>query len=312
MRQRISDVMPALGMASQFKLRLVIDTNALFQAVRGRMLDGSCFLEKIIGNPTLELCAPPKLEEEIMAKITLKFPAEKRTKHLNVAECQSMATAFLKQIHVRDDIDLESLEYAHSRLGERDADDVPFFALSLSCASHGAITNDKDLQDLDELPTWKLRDAGEMLMIANRGTLSLYLTHDVLPLLFQGLLEAVCALWVGFVGAAKAVGCLVGSGIKKGYEIVSDWPPLVQILSLAVAITVEVKCQPLQKLGKQILEFLKALCAVLKPVLEILASILGLSVTTFMDLMYCSIEAVREIESLPVTKMQNTPPMLMV
>lgn len=311
MRQRISEVMPALGMASEFKLRLVIDTNALFQAVRGRMLDGSCFLEKIIGNPALELCAPPKLEEEIMAKIAMKFPAQKSTKHLDITECQAMAANFLDQINVRDDIDEASMAYAESRLGVRDADDVPFFALSLSCASYGAITNDKDLRDLDELPTWKLRDAGEMLMVANRGTLSMYLTHDILPLLLQGLFEGVCALWLGFVGAAKVVGGLVGSGIRRGYETVSDWHPLAQILSAVIAVAVEVKYQPLQKLAGQVLELLKSLCSILKPVLEFLASILGLSATTFMDLMSCSIEAVREIEALPIAQIKNNPTELM-
>lgn len=310
MRQRILDVMPALGETANFKLTLVIDTNVLFQAVRGRMLDGSCFLEKIIGNPTLALCAPSKLEEEIMAKIALKFPADKGTKHLNVEECKAMATKFLKQIKLSNDIDQESLNYAQNRLGKRDADDVPFFALSLSCESYGAITNDKDLRDLDELPTWKLRDAGKMLMIANRGTLSLYLTHDVLPLLLQALFEGVCAFWLGFVDAAKVVGSLIGSGMQKGYEIVSDWHPLAQLLSAVIAVAVEVKYQPLQKLGGQIIELLKALIAALKPVLEFLASLLGLSVTTFMDLMSCSIEAVREIEALPIAQIQNTPSML--
>ena len=312
MRERIAEILPHMGMVAEFKLNLVIDTNALFQAVRGKMLDGSCFLEKIIGNPTLELSAPQKLAEEVMEKISLKFPKEKRTKHLDLDECLAMASTFLEQINLRDDIDHEAMEYAQNRLGERDADDVPFFALSLSCGSHGAITNDNDLRDLDELPTWRLGEAGKMLMIANRGTLSVYVIHEMMPLLFQGLFEVVCSLWLSFVGAAKVVGGLIGSGIKKGYEIVSEWHPLVQILSAVIAVAVEVKYQPLRKLGGQVLEILKALMTALKPVLEFLASILGLSVTVFMDLMSCSIEAVREIEELPITQAQKTTNMAMV
>ncbi len=312
MRKRVFELIPALGMASQFKLRLVIDTNVIFQAVRGKFLDGSCFLEKIIGNPTLELCAPPRLEEEIMAKIAQKFPAQKETQHLDVAECQATAAKFIEQINIRDNIDENALEYAQSRLGERDADDVPFFALSLSCDSYGAITNDKDLKDLNELPTWKLGDAGKMLMVANRGTLSLYLSCEVLPFVFQAIFEGVCALWLAFVGAAKVVGGMVGSGIRKGYEIVSDWHPLVQILSAVIAISVEVKHQPLQRLGKQVLELLKALLDVFKPVLEFLAAVLGVTVTTFIELMSCSIDAVREIEALPITRVHDPLPMTII
>jgi len=263
------------------------------------MIDGTCFLEKIIGNPALELCAPQKLEKEIMAKIDTKFPKEKKTRDLDLEECKAMALKFLKQIHIQDDIDLDSMAYAEQILGVRDGDDVPFFALSLSNGSHGAITNDKDLRDLEELPTWKLGEAGKMLMTANRGTLALFVTHDVMPIAFQALFEAVCLIWSSVVAVAKTTGSIIGAGIKKGCDIVSDWHPLVQVLAIAGLITLEVKKQPIQKVGSWIIELMKALFEVLKPIIEVLATLLGLSVTTVVELMQCGIEAGETAESLP-------------
>lgn len=304
MRERISECLPHFGV-SEFKLRLVIDTNALFKAVRGKMLDGSCFLEKIAANPTLDLCAPPAAAVEIMEKIEQKFPKEKKTAHLDISECKMAAADLLKQIRIEEDIDEAAMAYAEERLGCVDRDDVPFFALSLSCGAHGVITDDKHLKTLEELPTWNLGDAGKMLMVTNRGTLALFIAHDVMPLLLQALFEILCAIWTGVVTFAKTTGSLVGRGLKKGYKVVSEWHPLLQVLLVAGVITAELKYQPIQKAGKWVLQLLKDLFEAIWPLMEALAAILGVSVATLLELMQCTMDAVEEIESLPEAFMQR-------
>lgn len=296
-RIKVSKLAPWFG-GGNFMIRVVMDTNTLFQCVRGRMLDGSCFLDKIGNSPALELCAPPALEREIMEKIEIKFPKEKKTRELDIDKSKDVARELLALITIRDDIDHSARQRAHEMLGMRDVDDIPFLGLYFSSSAHGIVTNDKDLRDQDGVQTFQLGEVGSILTSVNCGTLAIFITHHSLPGVLRIIYEIGCAVLCGFVSMLLKAGKAISTGLQMGFDYVKDRHPLVQILAAIGLGVVEYKTGFFRKSAVAIYKLVAQVVRVLKDFLTALAGLVGASFILLGELMKFADEAMIQIHEL--------------
>ena len=245
-RDKVAEIMPVLCLGN-FKLKVVLDTNVLFQCVRGKMLEGSCFLDKVGNSPVLDLCAPPEIETEIYKKIEVKLLKEKKTKDLDIEQCKNTAKELLQMVRIERDPCAEYMLQASEIMNNRDSDDAPFLALYLSAEAHGILTDDKDLKDQENVRTFKLKDVGKVITVVNRGTLSLFVTCKTLPAAVKAIYEISCVILGAFIDFGMALSRAVATGIEKGFEWVRGWHPIAQIIASVGIIALEIKTGVLRK-----------------------------------------------------------------
>lgn len=218
---------------ADFKITFVLDTTILFSAVRTKVLHGKVtLLEKLTKNPNLRICAPPHLEEEIMAKISKKFPKNKKTRNIEIDDAHEAAKEILNKIEIIDSVDSESLKKANVSLANRDPDDVPFLALCFSAGASGIITNDKDFAEDDSVRIWKTNEIGEVVTVLNKGTLCLAVRTASLSLAARLAEEILSAIW------ATVISLIVnGLGlIKRGAKLVMDHPWISALIAPGLII----------------------------------------------------------------------------
>lgn len=294
-RKRVSEIIPTFCLGS-FKLRVVIDTNILYQCVRGRMLDGSCFLDKVGESPVLELCAPPELEEEIYEKIEVKFPKDKKTRDLDLLQCKTIAEELLQMVKIERDPKAEYLEQAKKVMSTRDKDDAPFLALYLSTGAHGIVTMDKDLKEQDNVRTFGLKDIGKIITVVNRGALSLFASCSTVPALVQVVYELLCAVISGFVAGGRSICRAIAIGAQKGLELMSGWHPFVQIAAALGLVTVECKTGLIRQSAEAILRVVVVAIKALADLIKDFASLAEESLPYLIEMLRYVGEALVEIE----------------
>lgn len=204
---------------TSWQLELIVDTNILFSEVRSLAINGKSFFNTITNNPFIKIYAPSQLREELHEKIRIKFPKEKKTRDLDIADCIKKADMLLSKISIRDDIGQESWDKAKSYMEKRDKDDISFVALNISLKKHGILTNDKDISDQPEIKTWKLKDAGEVLTEITKGAFSFVISHASIPAIWKLLGRIIGLIWQIFIELSKrvihATASLITSGISS-------------------------------------------------------------------------------------------------
>lgn len=274
--------------AKNVHLELVVDTNIMFQQVRAMMVHNKePFLAKLVKNPFFRVYGPSQLEEELYAKIKIKFPKDKKTRDLNIEACLQSAQELLKEIEIRDDISAEAFERAEGYLSNRDKDDINFLALNFSLQAHGVLTKDKDITDIEEVATWDLSDAGAVITKIHKGSMSFLIFEHSLDLLFNIVSYVVQAVWKGIILLVHAISKLFTSIVKGSISALSKIPPTIAaILGIASIVALffkevrqevsnclsmiwdEVKpaIKSAKELFKKLIQALKELLEAIKPI----------------------------------------------
>lgn len=254
-----------------FQITFVLDTNILFPAIRNKVLSGDqTFVEKLIENPSLRICAPAQLETEIMAKIQQKFPKDKKTKNVKIIKAQQIAREILKKVEIIEDIDAESLEKANVELANRDPDDAPFMALCFSIKASGILTDDKDLKENDSVRTWNTREAGRIVTVLNKGTLCFAIATGSISFMVMLAKEILSAIWAILTSLLVKTTHLIKCGVQ-----LAEKHPIILALIAAGLIIFDVKTGYIRTITKKFSEMLQKIGEILWHMLQIIRDLSG-------------------------------------
>lgn len=297
---------------SSFQLELVVDTNIIFSEVRSLMTSGSSFFTKISQNPFLKVYAPSTLREELIEKIKVKFPKDKKTKDLDINECILKANLILSKIEIRDDIKPTSWDKAKNILEKRDVKDISFLALNFSLRTHGIVTRDKDISDQKEVKTWTLSNAGQVITEVNKGSFSFLILNESLPPIFEIVHSIATTVWATFIGIVEGFIVLFSSVLTKSIQSISNLPPeLAVILGIALIVILladearkkigeflKIVWEEIKKLLAIIKDILKAIWEAMKELFEALKPFFNATLDIFTYLLMQSSQAMTRLEKL--------------
>lgn len=270
--------------SKSIQIELVLDTNILYQEVRSLMLNGTSFLLKIIDNPLIKFFAPPQIKEEIMEKIDMKFPKDKKTQNIDLVECKVKALLLLDKIEIMSAKDFKSVNAAHALMEKRDVDDACFVALSLSIKTHGIVSNDKDLEAQKEVKIWKLKEAGKCLSVISKGTYSFYILQKSMPIVFEVIKDIVMSFMNLITEMIKSFLKFVKLLANGSLDALLALPPEIQgVLGITLLIVmlidksreaiiefVKQMWQSIVKVCRRIYEFVMCVYDIIKTFIEIL------------------------------------------
>lgn len=270
-----------------FRLRLVLDTNVLFDTVWRLVVSRKAvILDKLANNPLLSICAPRVIEEEIMAKIEQKFPKEKRD------EARHVAKKILDMIEIVDSESAENLQMAKEQIADRDPKDVHFLSLALEMKATGILTGDKDFQE-GSVRTWSISEVGDTVTITGKGTLSFVILGGSLKLLSATAAFLVFMVWkallymVNFV-LATAKTCVDFASVH----------PFISALIVLGLIVLEVKAGIIKNAGSKLAVLFKDAGEAFRDFLPTLRAIAGDGWVIATVLLEQHMEALRAIQKL--------------
>jgi predicted nucleic acid-binding protein len=294
-RQKMCELAPGWGLG-QFELRLVLDTNILYQSVRGKMLDGTCLLEKLAGHPALKLYAPPLIRDEIMAKIALKFPKDRATRELDIETAQRTADGLLAQIEITNDIDPEAMARAKARMAGRDEDDAPFLAMSFAFGDHGVVTMDKDLIDQADARCWRLREVGDVMTTVHNGTLLVFITGATFAVVLEAIVWTISAMWRGALDMAGKLAHALQKAAPPRIVAMRRNPWVVLLIALG-ALVIEMQTGILRKSAAKLRAWAKRLVEFFRWLFEQLAGFCDVAKPVAGALMAIAAESMQEAQS---------------
>ncbi|SCY44508.1 Predicted nucleic acid-binding protein, contains PIN domain [Desulfoluna spongiiphila] len=262
------------------------------------MLTGQCFIEKLFGNPDLLLYAPKQLKLEIFEKIEKKFPREKKTRNIDIAEAKNYANSLLNKIIINDNFTKNALLKANAELGERDPKDVPFLALNLSQPKHGIVTCDKDLTEIEEIQTWSLAGVGEVVTKLNKGELSIVIIHDVLPMIFEIGKELIALLWKKIIDFSIQSAQATLYALRAGTELFKEIPPFLKLLVVFGLGYSEIKYSKVSSLIKSTIESIEKIIHFLRPLFDFFVNLFKSALLTSAMLIEYTYQGMAEISKL--------------
>ncbi len=263
-----------------FQIELVVDTNILYSEVRSLMLNESSFLMKLCKNPFIKIYAPSQIKIELYEKIRIKFPKDKKTRDLNHDECVCAAKKILAQVEINDTIDNYSKVRAENILNERDADDIPFLALTFSLKTHGIISKDKDIIEQSETKVWELKDAGRMITEINKGAFSFLILGNTIPLIWKTLYRLLLYLWRLIINSVKQLAMLLYNILKNGISYIAQLPTWLLIILGIAAFAISQSDNTI----KNINDFFSQIWEKLKPILEQIKELFNSLIDIFKEL----------------------------
>lgn len=249
---------------------VVLDTNILYEAVRGKMLQGSCFLEKLLPNPMINFIAPEDLKKEIIEVVPRQFIKDKKTKNIDTSLALEVALSFLDSVTIVKEIEEEYVSKAYDLIGNRDPKDVNFLALHLQYNTQAIVAKDRDYEDAD-VKVWRLGDVGKVVTVISNGRISLCLSNFIGPKLYLGLFEVLSAVIMKIFTTLKDLVSRAVNGIINN--------PGTSLFFAVVACLIEKDTQMVSKSFKRIKSQLKLL---IDKVVS-LGEALGISIITLVE-----------------------------
>jgi predicted nucleic acid-binding protein len=297
---------------SSFQLELVVDTNIIFSEVRSLMVNGSSFFLKIADNPFIKIYAPSQLRQELYEKIKLKFPKDSKTKNFDIKDCLAKADLLLSKITIRDDITTASWNKAKSYLQERDAKDISFVALHFTLKTHGVLTKDKDINDQEEIKTWKLGEAGKVITEINKGTFSFLILNVSLPPIWEAIYGLVATIWAAFIEIVEGLITLFAAVLTRSVNAIANMPPELALIIGITAVFIMVADELREKVGeffkmlweqikkfiRAIREIFKAIWETLKEIFEALKPVFNVSLQLLAYFVLQSVQAMQRLDQL--------------
>lgn len=153
-------------------LSIVVDNNFIFGNIKNAInrnchIDES-FISKLAKSEFIKFYAPPKLKEELYAKIE-KYLSD--SKELAI----SYADNLLNHITIKDAAWVEEWQRANNLIGHIDVDDVPYLALAFNIGSHSIVSYDKVFKKQNDVQIWDQKELGKVMTSYNSGTIAFML-----------------------------------------------------------------------------------------------------------------------------------------
>jgi len=175
-REKINGQKSLVSELAKFKFRFVVDNNFIFGQIKGAIEKSKSieksFIYKLLSSKSIQIFAPPLLQEELYAKINLLIPEEHREKAI------AYALVILTRIEVKDAQWVENWMAANKLIGEIDEDDVPYLALALEIESHAIMTFDDVFHRQGEIKVWRHGDADKVITNYNSGFISFLIIEN--------------------------------------------------------------------------------------------------------------------------------------
>ncbi len=295
-----------------FELELVVDTNIIFSEVRSLVVNENSFFLKIADNPFIKIYAPSQLKHELYEKIKIKFPKDNKTKGKDINECLAKADLLLSKIIIRDDITTASWDKAKSYLEGRDAKDISFIALNFTLKTHGVLTKDKDISDQEEVRTWTLGEAGQVVTEMSKGAFSFVILNVSLPLIWEIIYELVATVWGAFIEVVQGLIAFFTAVLSRNVVALANMPPeLAVIIGIATIFILaadnlrnevgeffKMMWEEIKKCIQKIRAIFKAIWETLKDVLEALKPFFKIPFQLLAYFVLQSVQAMQRLDQL--------------
>ncbi|MEP0367341.1 MAG: PIN domain-containing protein [Cyclobacteriaceae bacterium] len=236
-----------------FKFRLVVDNNFVFAQIKGSLkrkqqIEKSFIYELLLSN-SVQIFAPPKLQEELLDKINSVLEEDDRELALEYA------ALITSKIQIKDAQWVEDWKNANRFIGETDPDDVPYLALAFDIGSHGILSNDKVFHLQGDRKVWTYGDTGRMVTNYHSGMLAITLAGSTIYLFWYLLAMLGKAIWDIILDLFALLKLVATGAIKAISQIPPQFLILISVLGLAIFLTND----DYQEKGKEFIQKMKAL-----------------------------------------------------
>jgi predicted nucleic acid-binding protein len=169
-QEKINGHRSLLTELAKFKFKFVVDNNFIFGQIKGAIEKNKeiekSFIYKLLSSWSIQIFAPPKLQEELFDKINLHIAEQNHEKAFGYA------LMILSRIEIKDAQWVDAWKKANNLIGELDEDDVPYLALALEIESHAIMTFDDVFHRQGDIRVWKHGDADKVITNYNSGFIS--------------------------------------------------------------------------------------------------------------------------------------------
>lgn len=211
---------------NKLELTLIVDANIIISEALAYVKNNKSFLLNLSKSLFLKLLAPSWLKQELERKI----PEVSRQNEIDENKLRSVVSMLSEKISI---VEVNEMAYqiAFAKIGQRDEKDVPYVALYFSVKSHGILTKDKDITDIQEIKTWvRPGIAGKVVSIFERGAFSFLLVGKGVPTVFRFLYETFVIILRSVWEVVKMVTTAIYSFIREGFKTVSRFPDWIKVL----------------------------------------------------------------------------------
>ncbi|MEO9475609.1 MAG: PIN domain-containing protein [Cyclobacteriaceae bacterium] len=159
-----------LNQLLNFRFKLVIDNNFIFGQIKGTLnkkgdIEKS-FLFKLLSSKSVQIFAPPKLQEELNDKILSVL------KHEDQELAFKYAGILLSNITIKDAQWINEWKKASQLIRDTDPDDIPYLALAFEVQSHGILSFDQVFLKQGERKVWKFGDTDRIITNYQSGVMA--------------------------------------------------------------------------------------------------------------------------------------------
>jgi predicted nucleic acid-binding protein len=233
-----------LKQLTDFKFRIIVDNNFVFGQIKGLLkkkgqIEDS-FLFKLLLSKSVQMFAPPKLQEELIAKI---HSVLKEEDHELALEYASVLTSKLR---IQDAEWIDDWKKANQLIGEKDEDDVPYLALAFAVDGHAIISFDKVFQNQGDVKVWEFGEADRIITNYHSGILSFALagaTMNLLVYLISIIGKLIRDIFLDLINLLKQLA-------KGVITVLSKIPPELLLILTAFGLLAFFTSDELQKKGK--------------------------------------------------------------
>lgn len=235
-----------LKQLSDFQFRIVVDNNFVFGQIKG-LLDKNekienSFLFKTLLSKSVQIFAPPKLQEELKSKI---YSVLKEEDHELALE---YAAIFISKVKIQDAKWIDDWKKANRIIGDKDEDDVPYLALAFAVDSHAIVSFDKVFSTQGDIRVWKFGDVDKMITNYHSGIISFTLagvTMNLIVYLLSIIGKLIRDIFLDLINFLKQL-------MKGTIMAISKVPPELLIVLSALGLLALISSDDLQQKGKDI------------------------------------------------------------
>ncbi|MBL7840564.1 MAG: hypothetical protein JNJ75_10520 [Cyclobacteriaceae bacterium] len=247
-QERIEGKRSLLAGLAKFRFKFVVDNNFVFGQIKGAVAKKKpiekSFIYKLLSSRTIQIYAPPLLQEELYEKINLIIPEDQRDIALGYA------VMILSRIEIKDAQWVDNWKTANKLIGEIDEDDVPTLALALEIESHAIMSFDEVFHRQGDVRVWQHGDAEKVITNYNSGFVSFVIVERAGIWLGNILAAIVKFLWNIICEVVELLALIATGAIRALTNI--PGPLWILILGLGIAFKDE-----LAQAGKDVLSFIK-------------------------------------------------------
>ncbi len=240
-----------LKQLSDFQFRIVVDNNFVFGQIKG-LLDKkgqieNSFLFKLLLSKSIQMFAPPKLQEELKDKILSVLNKEDHELALKYA------ATFTSKLKIQDAKWIDDWKKANRLIGDKDEDDVPYLALAFAVDSHAIVSFDKVFTNQGDVKVWNFGDVDRIITNYHSGIIAFTMagaTMNLLVYLLSLIGKLIRDIFLDLINLLKQL----ANGVIKA---ISKIPPELLIILSALGLIALISSDELQKKGKDLALWIK-------------------------------------------------------